>query len=189
MGIFARIFGTGNVNRGLANYARNEPDLPKSVNESVRWAKEWSKLENYDEEMRCLEHALKLKQYDVKHPEIYTNMGVVRYKQGKVDEALGLFDKALSIHNRYASALFNKGAVLLEIEDWEGALECYDVLLKINANDAQAMYNKSVALDKLGEIKEADELLKKAYRTDKTVREHVNKQYNKIKRQRTGNYK
>lgn len=185
MGLFGRLFGTGSVNRGLANYSRADPDLPKSVNESVRWAKEWSKLENYDEEIRCLEHALKLKQYDVKHPEIYTNMGVVRFKQGRVDEALELFEKALSIHSRYVGALFNKGAVLLETKDYEGALECYNELLKINAGDAQALYNKSVALENLGETKEADELLKKAYQRDKSVREHVNKQYNKIK----GTYK
>ena len=76
--------------------------------------------------------------------EAQFNLGDALVKQERFDEALEAFEK-VSVYaedqNLKASALHNKGNILLSQQDLEGAIESYKNALRINPKDHETRYN------------------------------------------------
>ena len=89
-------------------------------------------------------------------------MGVINRDLGKLDEAIEVFNKALSINPNYADAYFNMGTALQKQSKLDQAIEAYNKALLHNPNYAEAYYNIGIALQKQGNLDKAIEPFKKA---------------------------
>jgi tetratricopeptide (TPR) repeat protein len=96
-------------------------------------------------------------QLDDKHLQgICLNLvGAVIGIQGKLEEALPLFDKALVLLPECADAWNNKGVALGMLGRYKEAISCYDETIKLEPDDATTWFNKGVQLDNLNQYEEA----------------------------------
>lgn len=88
--------------------------------------------------------------------ETYNDYGNELNGQGRFNEALEYFDKALDLSPRFCLGYINKGIALKNLGRLDEAIACYDkVIEKINPGYKKAWHNKAVALWTKGEIDEA----------------------------------
>jgi tetratricopeptide (TPR) repeat protein len=80
---------------------------------------------------------------------IFNAKGNALYKQGKYQEAIAYYDKALSIDPNHANALNNKGLSLVYLGKYQEAIEYFDKALSIDPYDVRAQDNKKIALEHL----------------------------------------
>ena len=85
----------------------------------------------------------------------YSNEGVIRKEQGRLDQALRSLDTAVALRPDHAEALVNRGLVFREQGKLARAIEDYDRALGIDPGDARAWSNKGVALAGQGKIEQA----------------------------------
>jgi tetratricopeptide (TPR) repeat protein len=81
-------------------------------------------------------------------------LGVIRAQQGRNAEALPLMEAAIRSNPRSASALTNRGNVLMSLGRQQEALESYDGSLALQA-DAETLFNRAVALQALCRFQES----------------------------------
>lgn len=109
-------------------------------------------VEHWQNTERLFEHALRVTQNnDVAH----NSLGVIRYRQGKLEPALVHLRNAVRLRPGYAEAHNNLGAVLSQQGKLEEALVHLRRALEINPKSASAHNNLGLALTKLGKTAEA----------------------------------
>ena len=89
-------------------------------------------------------------------------MGVALQEQGKLEEAIEAYNKALAIKPDYAEAYYNMGNALKEQGKLEEAIEAYNKALAIKPDYAEAYNNMGIALQEQGKLEEAIEAYNKA---------------------------
>ena len=89
-------------------------------------------------------------------------MGNALQQQGKLEEAIEAYTKALAIKPDYAEAYNNMGIVLQEQERLEEAIEAFKKALSIKPDYAEAYYNMGNALQEKGKLEEAIKAYSKA---------------------------
>ena len=89
-------------------------------------------------------------------------MGVALKEQGKLEEAIEAYNKALAIKPDYAEAYNNMGNALKEQGKLEEAIEAYNKALAIKPDYAEAYNNMGNALKEQGKLEEAIEAYNKA---------------------------
>ena len=94
--------------------------------------------------------------------DAYNSKGVALKNQGKSDEALAAFKKAISIEPDCADALNNMGILIQEQGKLGEAIETYKKALAIKPENAEAYLNMGNALQEQGKLEEAIEAYKKA---------------------------
>ena len=94
--------------------------------------------------------------------EEWFRLGLQADRDGKYEEAILYYTKALKINPKDVRSLFNKGVDLLMLRRPAEALECFDRALKINPHDAEIWSNRGIALRALGRIEEAIECYDRA---------------------------
>src|SRR6266853_1166255 len=99
-------------------------------------------------------------------------LGLVRWQQGRneeaasligdalralhrFEEALASYDRALAIEPGLVDALLHRGVTLRALGRPAEALECYDRILATQPNFAEGYYNRGNVLDALGRYEEA----------------------------------
>lgn len=97
-----------------------------------------------------------------KTAEDWTSKGDGLYYQGKYEEAIASYNKAIVVDSQYAAAWNNKGVVLNEMGRYEEALQAYDKAIEANPKFVKAWNNKGVVLEKLGRNAEAQVCYDKA---------------------------
>ena len=89
-------------------------------------------------------------------------MGFTLQEQGKLEEAIEAYNKALAIKPDYAQAYYNLGNALHEQGKLEEAIEAYNKALAIKPDYAQAYYNMGITLQEQGKLEEAIEAYNKS---------------------------
>ena len=92
----------------------------------------------------------------------WNDKGNVLVDQGKYDEAIKAYDKAIEINPQLAEVWNNKGLALYHQGKYSEAIQAYDRAIEINPQLAEAWYNKGNALKLLGRTTEADAAFAKA---------------------------
>ena len=82
-------------------------------------------------------------------PSFYHNKGDALRKQGKYDEAIKYYDKALAIDPYHKPSLNSKGIALAKQGKYDEAISYYEKALAIDPGDTNAIKNKDSALKKL----------------------------------------
>ena len=89
---------------------------------------------------------------DVKHNDA---QGVLLGKQGKHEEAIAFFERAIKLDPNYATARHNKGVSLHTLGRYREAIECFDQAISLMPGYASAWLNRGNALAAMGELDEA----------------------------------
>lgn len=104
-----------------------------------------------------------------KYPGIFlahNNLGVTLSRQGKTEEAISHYYRALEIMPAYPDAHFNLGAALSEIGDWPGARDHYQQAILLNPGFAGAHLNLGKVFSEQGQQEEAAFHYREAIRID-----------------------
>jgi tetratricopeptide (TPR) repeat protein len=86
----------------------------------------------------------------------------------KYNDAIVIYDKALSITPDDPDILTNKGKVLAKLNKYHEAIQSFDKVLSVDPNHVGALYNKGEVLKELGETVEAQEYYERALELDPT---------------------
>jgi predicted O-linked N-acetylglucosamine transferase (SPINDLY family) len=89
------------------------------------------------------------------HFDALQMLGILRYQQRRLAEALSVFGAALQIRPDFPPAHFNYGLVLDALERRQEALASYDKALAIQPDYVEALYNQGLALRSLQRPAEA----------------------------------
>lgn len=138
------------------------PDLRAIIFKCLSKRQE-ERFESFEAVQSMLEHVLwkgfgeKVPDLDEEQMEVWElcNKGLSYDRLGRSDEALGFYNKALTLAPADATALCNKGVALDNLERTEEALECYESALRLNPYLAEAWTNKGILLDSQGKTGEA----------------------------------
>ena len=101
---------------------------------------------------RCYRQLLNAKR---DHAEARHFLGILRFQQGRTQEALGLIAAAIELKQDYAEAFYNRGNILAAMARYEQALSDYDRALSLQPGNIEAQYNRGNALFKLCRYQEA----------------------------------
>src|SRR5689334_24152715 len=82
-------------------------------------------------------------------------LGMLRYQQGRLTEALSLIGAALAIKPHFPPVLLNYAVVLDGMQRREEALAIYDRVLALKPDYAEAWFNRGIALRRLRRAAEA----------------------------------
>lgn len=88
--------------------------------------------------------------------------GIKLFENGKYNESIECFDKAIAENSSNASAWKYKGRALNANGDYKGAIACYDKALLLNPSDGEAIYYKGTSLLAMNKSNEARDLFAKA---------------------------
>jgi predicted O-linked N-acetylglucosamine transferase (SPINDLY family) len=88
-------------------------------------------------------------------PDAWYNRGCALQSLGRLDDAVGCFDKAIGLNSRYDEALINRASALLALNRPEDALASLDTALRLKSNDIEALSGGASALMALGRNDEA----------------------------------
>jgi Flp pilus assembly protein TadD len=82
--------------------------------------------------------------------ESLNNLGQVLVRQGRLEEALPLFDRAVALSPQKWAFRFNQGRARGLVDDWSGAIEAYQEADRLFPNDHVTLFNLGLALRKVG---------------------------------------
>ena len=85
----------------------------------------------------------------------YVEQGKALYFEGRYDEAMTSYDKAIQIEPDNAKAWFSKGAALMNLQRYEEAFTSYDRATQIKLDFSEAWFGKGAASAKLQRYEEA----------------------------------
>lgn len=77
------------------------------------------------------------------------------YQKGNYDDALLIYEKALSVDNHSVSSLLGKSSVLTSLKKYDDALVTYDLVLSIDPKNRAALDGKATTFRKLNKNDEA----------------------------------
>jgi tetratricopeptide (TPR) repeat protein/cellulose synthase/poly-beta-1,6-N-acetylglucosamine synthase-like glycosyltransferase/serine acetyltransferase len=97
----------------------------------------------------------------------FLNMGYALKQQGKIDEAIQIYEKAVAMQPDYADAYCNLGNAYKEKGELERAVGCYEKALAVNPADEDSLYNLGNIFRELGKFDEAIESYRKAVKIKK----------------------
>ncbi|MCJ7538112.1 MAG: tetratricopeptide repeat protein, partial [Desulfobacterales bacterium] len=97
---------------------------------------------------------------------VHNNIGVVLEKQGRIDEAIIHYEKALQIHPGYVDAHMNLGSALYSLGKYMKAIEHYQESIKLHPGSAAARFNLGIVLFAQKMLDEAIRYYKEALQLD-----------------------
>jgi tetratricopeptide (TPR) repeat protein len=89
------------------------------------------------------------------HAEAHNNLGNALEGQGKLDEAMASYQRAVDINPDFAQAQYNLGNAFQGVGKLAEAVTCYQRAVQIQPDYARALSNLGVALHGLGRLDEA----------------------------------
>ncbi|MGY2492361.1 tetratricopeptide repeat protein [Cupriavidus sp. CP313] len=145
---------------------------PRSAREAHIQAEEWFELgeELTATDLRGAEHAYRkvLELVPVAHYGAYTNLGVLLCEDGRCEEALAVFDRALEYFPEACQLHFNRAVALEELDRGDDALDGYRRCLKLAPDYADAHYN----LARLNELRGDKQGALRHYNAYRRLQEH-----------------
>ncbi|HET7105487.1 MAG TPA: FG-GAP-like repeat-containing protein [Candidatus Acidoferrum sp.] len=95
-------------------------------------------------------------------PNAWNNLGILEAREGRMDPAIELFQKALALSPDHAVALQNLGNAYRQKKDWEAAKKTLERALALNPADADANYGLGMVFAQLNDTARAQQHLQQA---------------------------
>ncbi len=106
----------------------------------------------------------------------YTNRGLIYKQENKPDNALDMYNKAISMNKAEKEAIVNRGNIYFNRQDFERAIQDYNACLAIDSTMQKAIENRGSAYGALGKYDQALVDLNKALVLDpKSVNGYANR--------------
>jgi tetratricopeptide (TPR) repeat protein len=106
--------------------------------------------------------------------------GLESNEQGKYQEAIDYYDKALELDPNYVSALNNKGVALKKQGKYQEAIDYYDKALELDPNYVSALDNKGQVFEEQGKYQEAIAWFDKALKVNPNYEESLTNKVNAL---------
>jgi len=103
--------------------------------------------------------------------DAHLQMGIILAKLGDRKEAMKYFDKTISLDAKNASAMNNRGNLLMIDDKYQDAQKAYQAASKVNPGDAQIWVNLARSYKRTGDTKNAKAAFVKAQKLDAKVKE------------------
>jgi protein O-mannosyl-transferase len=81
----------------------------------------------------------------------HNNLGLTLFTEGKTEDAIYHYNKAINIKTNYINAYFNRGIANFKIGQYQLAIEDYNHAIRLKPNFAQAYNNRGAAYVNLGQ--------------------------------------
>ncbi|UBF27427.1 tetratricopeptide repeat protein [Kovacikia minuta CCNUW1] len=85
----------------------------------------------------------------------YVEQGKALYFEGRHEDAIGFYDKAIQMEPENPKAWFGRGATLARLQQLEEAVVAYDRAIQIKPDASEAWFGKGAALAKLQQLEAA----------------------------------
>lgn len=171
----------GQRNQSRSGLSRRNPAQPRSGQGSPQAVS----LRDLEKQAVALIHQNRLEEAEAIYREliaagkgnhsIHCNLAAVCFMADRKDEALVLLDQALQLKPDHVDALNNKGVILRERGDLDGAITCYNQAIRIKPDYADAHNNLGIVLRDKGRLDAAAKAYGKALNIKPTYQEaHYN---------------
>ncbi len=143
----------------------NHPRLPDDMRDTAQQAADFFKAQRYDEASDKYQVIID------KYPEslyAWSNLGVVRFQQGKLNEALRALQQAVKLSPTDAFSYMNLGIVYYQLNQYESAIDALQRALALDPNNAKAHNYLGCACSQKGWQEVAEKEFRKAIDIDET---------------------
>ncbi len=143
----------------------SKPRLPDDMRDTAQQAADLFKMQRYDEA------AAKYQSIIDKYPEslyAWSNLGVVRFQQGKLPEALKALQQAVKLSPTDAFSYSNLGIVYYQMGQYENAISALERALALDPNNAKSHNYLGCACSQKGWQEVAEKEFLKAIELDDT---------------------
>lgn len=155
------LFQEGNGTEAIAEYERALAVDPENVKANNNIALALTELGQLDQAASHFERSLAVEP----KAEIYSDLGFVLDRQGKGEEAVENYHKALALDPECASAHFNLAVSLLRRDELDEAAVQYEAALRVKAT-AETHNGLGFILSKQGKLDEANSQFREAIRVN-----------------------
>jgi tetratricopeptide (TPR) repeat protein len=144
-------------------------DLQSKVDKAWDEGREAFAKGSYDQALESFSRAFNMASTanSSKAASILIDKGNVFFSKGDFNEAVSLYEQAVSLDPQSSTALYNKGLALYNLKDLEDSINAFDAALELYENDAKVLSQKGQSLIELGRYDEAIECLNRATKIDK----------------------
>jgi tetratricopeptide (TPR) repeat protein len=94
------------------------------------------------------------------------DLGFKLGKEGKFQEAIEYFEKAIELEPGHDKAYYYMGAAYEKLENYEKAIECYEKAVNINPKSVKSLSRIGLCYEKLDEIQKAIEAYERVIKVD-----------------------
>ncbi len=119
----------------------------------------WNQCGYWKNSSTLFNHTLRVTQNNY---VIYSSLGSVLYKAGKLKESIENYNEAIRLRPDYAPAYGNRGLVYANLGNFQAAIENYDEAIRLKPDYAIVYNNRGLAYANLGRHELAIENYKKA---------------------------
>ena len=105
---------------------------------------------------------------------VHNNIGVLRHEQGKLDQAIDAYRKAIAINPNYFEGYSNLGVALKEQGNLDQAIDSYRQAITINPDYSEGYNHLGTALKEQGKLNQAIGAYQKAIKVDPNYIEAYN---------------
>ncbi len=123
--------------------------LPKEM--SLKWFVSFSSLDNVT---------------NIQLAEYYNSLAGVYIKEGKFDQAIAAYNKAIEIKITAADPYYNRGCLYVKLGDFDLAIKDFIKVIQMNPKFVQAYDNLGFVYAKQGQLKQAVSFFTKALEID-----------------------
>ena len=84
--------------------------------------------------------------------EEFNRQGIALGREGKFEDAVSLFTKAIALDPKYDEAYYNRGKAKLNLKQFRAAIKDFDISIRLRPKYADAHNNRGIAKKKLGDL-------------------------------------
>jgi tetratricopeptide (TPR) repeat protein len=142
-----------------------KPRLPDDMRDTAQQAADLFKMQRYDDA------ANKYQAIIDKYPEslyAWSNLGVVRFQQGKLTEALKALQQSVKLSPSDAFSYMNLGIVYYQLNQYENAIDALEHAIALDPNNAKAHNYLGCACSQKGWQEVAEQQFRKAIDIEET---------------------
>jgi tetratricopeptide (TPR) repeat protein len=85
-------------------------------------------------------------------PQEFNRQGIALGREGKFEEAVSLFTKAIALDAKYDEAYYNRGKAKLNWKQFRAAIKDFDTAIKLRPKYADAYNNRGIAKKKISDL-------------------------------------
>lgn len=152
--------------------ARDEPD---SAEVQYGLGSAYLKLDQPGQAKECFDRAVRAKSsFPPTLPNAWNNLGILAAREGRTDDAIALFQRALQIDADHSVALQNLGNAYRQKKDWANARKELTRSVDLNPDDPEANYGLGMVFAQTGDTQHAEAYLQNAIKVRPEYPEALN---------------
>ncbi len=157
------LFERGYAGQSETFFELAREDDPASAEPYYGLGSVYLQQQNNERARENFERALKLPaNYPGTLPRAWNNLGIIAAREGRMDEAMGNFGRALEIDPDFVIALVNVGNAYRQQKRWDDAKSVLERAMELSPDDAEANYGLGMLFAELNDTDRAYDLLHKA---------------------------